>query len=99
MKISIVTVLFNAEKTILDTLSSVRAQSYEDYEHILIDGGSKDRSLAIVDAHRHPKLKVISEPDDGLYDAMNKGVRLATGDLIGFLNADDFFCRTDRPWL
>jgi glycosyltransferase involved in cell wall biosynthesis len=95
MKISIVTVLFNAEKTILDTLSSVRAQSYEDYEHILIDGGSKDRSLAIVDAHRHPKLKIISEPDDGLYDAMNKGVRLATGDLIGFLNADDFFCRTD----
>lgn len=95
MKISVVTVAYNAAATIEDTIRSVAAQDWPDYEHIIIDGASKDETLARVEALEHAKLRVISEPDRGLYDAMNKGLHLASGDLIGFLNADDFYCRTD----
>lgn len=95
MKISVITVAYNAEATIADTLASVRAQTWDDYEHIVIDGASTDGTARILAEHAHPKLRVVSEPDDGIYDAMNKGLRLASGDLIGFLNADDFYARID----
>jgi glycosyltransferase involved in cell wall biosynthesis len=95
MRISVITVCRNAEKTIADTIQSVRAQDYTDYEHIIVDGASTDATLDIVRHLGHDKLKVVSEKDRGLYDAMNKGIALAGGDLIGFLNSDDFFCRTD----
>jgi glycosyltransferase involved in cell wall biosynthesis len=95
MRISIITVCRNAENTIADTIESVRVQSHEAYEHIIIDGASEDGTVSVIESHRHNRLKLVSEPDDGLYDAMNKGVALATGDLIGCLNSDDFFSRTD----
>lgn len=95
MKITVITVAFNAAATIADTCASVAAQTGIDVEHIIIDGGSSDRTEAAVAAHARPGHVFVSEPDKGLYDAMNKGVARATGDLIGFLNADDFFCRTD----
>lgn len=95
MRISVITVCYNAEKTIADTIRSVHAQDHSDYEHIIIDGASSDGTLAVAERLRHDRLKVVSERDRGLYDAMNKGLALARGDLIGFLNADDFYCRTD----
>jgi glycosyltransferase involved in cell wall biosynthesis len=98
VKISVVTVAYNAAATIGDTLRSVAAQAGE-VEHIVIDGGSTDGTAAVVAAHARPGTIFVSEPDGGLYDAMNKGAALATGDLIGFLNADDFFCRTDAARL
>ena len=93
-KVSVVTVAYNAAATIGDTLRSVSAQA-GDVEHIVIDGGSADGTADLVAAHARPGTVFVSEPDRGLYDAMNKGRALATGGLIGFLNADDFFCRTD----
>lgn len=95
MKISVVTAAWNAAATIGDTLASVQAQTGVECEHIIVDGGSTDSTLAIVDRFKRDGLKVISEPDQGIYDAMNKGMRLATGDMVGFLNADDYFCRSD----
>lgn len=90
MKISIITVCYNSEKTIADTLKSVAAQDYQDIEHIIIDGASKDDTLAIV--RRYPHVaKVISEPDKGIYDAMNKGIAAASGDIVGIINSDDFY--------
>jgi glycosyltransferase involved in cell wall biosynthesis len=95
MKISVITVAWNAGATIGGACASVAAQDYPELEHIIIDGGSKDDTAAAVAAHARPGHVFVSEPDKGLYDAMNKGLARATGDLIGFLNADDFFCRTD----
>lgn len=95
MKISIITVAYNAAATIADTLASVQAQAGADYEHIVVDGASTDQTLAIVADYAHDRLRWHSGPDGGLYDAMNKGIAMATGDYIGFLNADDFYCRTD----
>ena len=91
MKISIITVCYNSEKTIGDTLRSVFDQKYENIEHIIIDGGSTDRTLAIVSTAGAHVAKIVSEPDNGIYDAMNKGIALATGDVVGFINADDFY--------
>lgn len=91
MKISIVTVCFNSEATIEDTILSVLSQTYENIEYIVVDGGSKDATLNIIEKHRDKITKVISEPDDGIYDAMNKGISLCTGDVIGILNSDDVF--------
>ena len=91
MKISIITVCYNSEKTIGDTLRSVFEQKYENIEHIIIDGGSTDRTLAVVATAGAHVAKIVSEPDNGIYDAMNKGIALATGDVIGFINADDFY--------
>lgn len=91
MKISIITVCYNSEKTIADTMRSTRLQAYENLEHIIVDGGSKDRTLAIIAEEIMKNHKVVSEKDDGIYDAMNKGIALASGDLIGFINADDFY--------
>lgn len=95
MKITIVTVCYNSAATIRDTLASVVAQDWSDIEHIVIDGGSTDGTLAIVAEFARESMRVVSEPDKGFYDAMNKGLRLAAGDAIGFLNSDDFFCRDD----
>src|SRR5512135_528741 len=91
MKFSIVTVCYNSVQTIEDTLRSVAAQTWPEVEHILVDGGSTDGTLAIIERYRQSLAKVISEPDHGIYDAMNKGVHASTGDVIGFLNADDFY--------
>lgn len=95
MKISVITVAYNAAATIADTCASVAAQTGPEVEHIIIDGGSTDTTAAIVAAHARAGHIYVCEPDDGLYDAMNKGLALASGDLVGFLNADDFFCRSD----
>ena len=90
LTITIITVAYNSQKTIADTLKSVSEQTYPYIEHIVVDGGSKDNTLAIVNGFQHIK-KVISEPDNGVYDAMNKGLRHATGDIVGFLNSDDIY--------
>lgn len=89
MKISIVTVVLNAKDTIQDALDSVARQTHDNIEHIVVDGGSSDGTLAIL--RKADAIKLISEPDEGLYDAMNKGIQMATGDVIGLLNADDFY--------
>lgn len=92
MKISIITATYNSEKTLKETLDSVLSQTYKDYEHIIIDGMSKDNTMKIVKEYEQKyngKLKYISEKDTGLYDAMNKGIKMATGDIIGILNSDD----------
>lgn len=91
MKISIITVCFNSAATIADTLRTVDAQTWPNVEHWIIDGGSVDDTLRIVDEHRQPWRHVVSEADGGIYHAMNKGIARATGDYIGFLNADDMF--------
>lgn len=94
MKISIITATYNSEKTLKDTLESVLKQTYTDYEHIIIDGKSKDSTMQIVKEYEpryQGKLKYISEKDNGLYDAMNKGIEMATGDVIGLLNSDDYY--------
>jgi len=89
LRVSIVTVARNAADTIADTLGSVAAQDYPHIEHIVIDGASTDGTQAIVEANRARVAQFVSEPDRGLYDAMNKGIARATGDVIGTLNADD----------
>jgi glycosyltransferase involved in cell wall biosynthesis len=91
MKISIITVCYNSAKTIGETLRSVREQTYSDIEHIVIDGGSNDNTLGVVKAEGAQVAKVVSERDNGIYDAMNKGITLASGEIIGFINADDFY--------
>lgn len=90
LKISIITVAYNSEKTIKGTLQSIARQTYPNIEHIVIDGGSKDGTMDIVRSFRHIK-KAVSEKDYGIYDGMNKGLALATGDVIGFLNSDDIY--------
>ena len=92
MKISIITATFNSEKTLKETLDSVLSQTYTDYEHIIVDGSSKDSTMEIVKEYEkkyNGKLRYISEKDSGIYDAMNKGIKMATGDVIGILNSDD----------
>lgn len=89
-ELSIVTTAFNAAETLANCIQSVATQNV-DVQHILIDGGSTDDTHQIVDQHRDSLSIVVSEPDQGMYDGMNKGVRLATGDVIGILNADDFY--------
>lgn len=94
MKISIITVTYNSSKTLKDTIESVLKQTYTNYEHIIVDGLSKDNTMEIVkeyEAKYNGKLKYISEKDSGLYDAMNKGIKMATGDIIGILNSDDMY--------
>ena len=88
-KISVITVCFNSAKTIRTCIDSVNAQEYSNIEHIFIDGGSSDGTLKQIYENAKRKPKIISEPDDGIYDAMNKGLRLASGKLIMFLNSDD----------
>ncbi|MEO9533045.1 MAG: glycosyltransferase family 2 protein [Crocinitomicaceae bacterium] len=91
MKISIITVAYNAASTIKDTIDSVLSQEGIDLEYVIIDGGSKDETVQIVESYGDQIHTFISEPDKGIYDGMNKGVALATGDIVGILNADDFY--------
>src|ERR1700689_2191133 len=90
MKISIVTITFNSSKTIRDTLTCIKHQDYPFIEHIIVDGNSGDDTLRIVAEFSHIS-KVISEKDSGIYEAMNKGITLATGEVIGILNSDDIY--------
>lgn len=91
MKISIITVCYNSEATLEKTIFSVAAQTYKDVEYIIVDGDSKDATKAIISKHQDKITSWMSEPDKGLYDAMNKGVSMATGDIVGILNSDDTF--------
>ena len=98
MKISIITVTFNSEKTLPYAIESMLKQQYADYEYIIVDGASKDNTISIIKEYEpkfNGRMKWISEPDKGLYDAMNKGIRMATGDIVGIINSDDFYHRTD----
>lgn len=91
MNLSVITVCFNAVNTIADTLEAVATQTHPDIEHIVVDGASTDGTLDVIKRHDKRVARMISEPDQGIYDAMNKGLGLATGDVIGFLNADDVY--------
>lgn len=98
MKISIITATYNSGETILDTINSVLAQDYYNFEYIIIDGGSKDNTLDIIRANEprfNGRMKWVSENDKGIYDAMNKGIGRATGDVIGILNSDDYYTSKD----
>lgn len=94
MKISLITITYNSEKTLADTIKSVLEQTYLDVEYIIVDGASKDKTVSIVKQYEplfNGRMKWISEKDKGLYDAMSKGIKMATGDVVGILNSDDFF--------
>ena len=91
MKISVVTAVSNRAATVGDTLRSVQSQTYEDIEHVLQDGGSTDGTLDIVKRHGDPRMMVLSERDNGIYDAINRGKARATGDVVGFMHSDDVF--------
>lgn len=94
MKISIVTATYNSGGTLRDTMLSVLAQRYDDFEHIIVDGGSTDNTMAVVrelEPRYRGRLRYVSERDHGIYDAMNKGIAMATGDIVGILNSDDFY--------
>lgn len=95
MKISIITVSLDNADTIEATLASIEMQTHAPIERIVIDGGSSDATLDIIARHRQKLTHVVSEPDLGMYDAMNKGIALASGDVIGILNADDFYAHKD----
>ena len=95
MQASIITISYNSVDTIEDTIKSVLRQRYSDIEYIIIDGGSQDGTLDIVEKYSDSISKIISEPDKGLYDAMNKGVSVASGDIIGILNSDDLYADDD----
>ncbi|WP_417241071.1 MULTISPECIES: glycosyltransferase family 2 protein [Pseudomonadota] len=95
MKISIITAVYNRETTIGQALQSVASQSHDDIEHVIIDGASKDGTFAEIKRLETPNMRVISEPDQGIYDALNKGLDMATGDVIGLMHSDDFFAHKD----
>ncbi len=98
MKISVITATWNSGATLRDTMESVLSQTYDDYEHIIVDGGSKDNTMDIVrelEPRYGGRLRWVSERDNGLYDAMNKGIGMATGDVVGILNSDDFYTSRD----
>ena len=91
MKISIITVTYNCGDILDSCIESIKSQTYNDIEHILIDGGSTDNTLDIIRKNKDTISMIVSEPDDGLYDALNKGFSIATGDVIGLLHSDDFY--------
>lgn len=98
MKISVVTVTYNSEKTVEDTIKSVLSQEYKDYEYLVVDGGSKDNTVEIIKKYEplfEGRMRWISEKDKGMYDGINKGIKMATGDVVGIINSDDFYHRTD----
>jgi glycosyltransferase len=95
LKVSVITVSFNSARTIGDTLASVAAQTHPDIEHIVVDGASTDDTLAVVRQHGAHVARLLSEPDQGIYDAMNKGLALSSGEFVGFLNADDMLASPD----
>ncbi len=91
VKISIITACYNSEKTLEHCINSVISQNYKNIEYILIDGGSNDQTLQIIKNYKNFFSRIIIEEDNGVYDAMNKGIEFSSGDIIGFLNSDDFF--------
>jgi glycosyltransferase involved in cell wall biosynthesis len=91
MKISIITPTYNSEKFINDFLNSVGKQTYKNFEHIIIDGASSDKTLELLKAKKKQITHLLSENDRGVFDAMNKGIKIAKGEIIGFLNSDDFY--------
>lgn len=91
MKLSIISVVYNNAQYIEGCINSVVSQTYLNREHIVVDGGSTDGTVGLIEKHRDKISKFISEPDDGLYSAMNKGISIATGDVIGFLHSDDYY--------
>lgn len=95
IKVSIITATYNSASTIVDTVRSVMSQTHPNIEYIIIDGGSKDETLRLIEPYREHIAKIVSEPDKGIYDAMNKGISMATGDVVGILNSDDFFTSDD----
>lgn len=90
MKISVVTAVYNTEATVAEAIASVARQSHRDLEHLIVEGCSTDGSLAAIEAARHPRMILTSEPDRGLYDALNKGLRAASGEVVGLVHSDDF---------
>lgn len=95
IRVSLITVTYNAESTIERCIRSVIAQKYRNIEYIVIDGASTDSTIQIINRYAQNIQNIISEPDKGMYDALNKGIKLATGDVIGILNADDYFASDD----
>lgn len=95
MKVSIITVTYNSASTLQDTIDSVKSQDYNDLEYIIVDGHSTDGTLELIRKNQSAISKWVSEPDSGLYDAMNKGIQMATGDIVGIINSDDFYHRPD----
>lgn len=95
MKISVITVCFNAEDTIADTMESIRCQSHPEIEYIVVDGGSTDATLSIIEQYKDVVSVLLTGPDDGMYHAANKGIAAASGEIIGMLNADDFYADRD----
>ena len=94
MKISIITATYNSAATLRDTMESILRQSYTDYEYVVVDGASKDATVDVIREYEprfEGRMRWISEPDHGIYDAMNKGIAMASGDVVGILNSDDFF--------
>ncbi len=97
-KISVITVTFNSEKTIEETINSVRSQNYKPIEHIIIDGASSDNTLKIIESYSESIAFTLSEPDKGIYDALNKGLSVATGDIISFLHSDDLYAKNSTVY-
>src|SRR5690606_28365625 len=95
MKISVITVVYNGQDSIERCMNSVFSQTYPDIEYIIIDGNSTDATCKLIEPHLHKIAHFISEPDQGIYDAMNKGIALATGGIVGTLNTDDVFAADD----
>lgn len=95
MKVSTITVTYNSAATVEDTIQSVCAQSYPDIEYLIVDGGSNDETLDIAQKYRDKISKIVSESDNGMYDAINKGIALATGEIVAILNSDDFYIDKD----
>ena len=97
MKISIITITYNSAKTVQRALESVQSQTYKDIEHVIVDGASTDGTKELIEtyAKQHTNVRWISEKDKGIYDALNKGIKLATGDIIGFLHSDDMLYSAD----
>lgn len=91
MKVSIITATYNSADTVRDTIECIQRQTYDQIEHVIVDGHSTDGTMEIIQSYRNKLGHVISEPDDGIYDAMNKGIQLTSGDIIGILNSDDFY--------
>lgn len=95
MKISVITAAYNSEATVGEAITSVAAQTHPDVEHLVIEGNSEDGTLEAIERAGHDRMRLLSEPDDGIYDALNKGVRNATGDVVGFIHSDDFLAHDE----